>query len=87
MFDYRPGNSPVHLLNPVTKLAVAVGLTVIVFLLPILWGPALLAVALLGVAAVAGAVHASGGRLADRCVCRVVFRRAQIQEGAIQEIE
>jgi len=54
MFDYRPGNSPVHLLNPVTKLAVAVGLTVIVFLLPILWGPALLAVALLGVAAVAG---------------------------------
>ena len=54
MFDYRPGNSPVHLLNPVTKLAVAVGLTVVVFLLPNPWGPALIAVALLGVAAVAG---------------------------------
>src|SRR5829696_5694785 len=54
MFDYKPGNSPVHLLNPVTKLAVAVGLTVIVFLLPNPWGPALIAVALLGVAAVAG---------------------------------
>src|SRR5918993_237158 len=56
MFDYRPGDSPVHLLNPVTKLAVAVGLTVIVFLLPNPWGPAILAVALLGVAAVAGFV-------------------------------
>src|SRR5918912_4436376 len=54
MFDYRPGDSPVHLLNPVTKLAVAVGLTVVVFLLPNPWGPALIAVALLGVAAVAG---------------------------------
>src|SRR5918992_1012971 len=54
MFDYRPGDSPVHNLNPVTKLAVAAGLTVIVFLLPNLWGPVLLAVALLGVAAVAG---------------------------------
>jgi energy-coupling factor transport system permease protein len=54
MFDYRPGSSPVHILNPVTKLAVAAGLTVIVFLLPNLWGPALLAVALLGVAAAAG---------------------------------
>jgi energy-coupling factor transport system permease protein len=54
MFDYRPGDSPVHLLNPVTKLAVAVGLTVVVFLLPNPWGPALITVALLGVAAVAG---------------------------------
>jgi energy-coupling factor transport system permease protein len=54
MFDYRPGDSPVHLLNPVTKLAVSVGLTVVVFLLPNPWGPALIAVALLGVAAVAG---------------------------------
>src|ERR671912_21718 len=54
MFDYRPGDSPVHVLNPVTKLAVAVGLTVVVFLLPNPWGPALIAVALLGVAAVAG---------------------------------
>src|SRR5215203_502446 len=54
MFDYRPGDSPVHLLNPVTKLAVAAGVTVLVFLLPNLWGPALIAVALLGVAAVAG---------------------------------
>jgi len=54
MFDYRPGDSPVHLLNPVTKLAVAAGLTVIVFLLPNPWGPALIAVVLLGVAAVAG---------------------------------
>jgi len=54
MFHYRPGNSPVHLLNPVTKLAVAVGLTVVVFLLPNPWGPALIVVALLGVAAVAG---------------------------------
>src|ERR687897_1236117 len=54
MFDYRPGDSPVHLLNPVTKLAVVVGLTVIVFLLPNVGGPALLAGALLGVAAVAG---------------------------------
>src|SRR5918998_964274 len=53
MFDYRPGDSPVHLLNPVTKLAVAVGLTVVVFWLPTPWGPALIAVALLGVAAVA----------------------------------
>jgi energy-coupling factor transport system permease protein len=53
MFDYRPGDSPVHLLNPVTKLAVAAGLTVIVFLLPNPWEPALIAVALLGVAAVA----------------------------------
>jgi|SRR5215216_3432935 len=53
MFEYRPGDSPVHLLNPVTKLAVAVGLTVVVFLLPNPWGPALIAVALLGVAAVA----------------------------------
>jgi energy-coupling factor transport system permease protein len=54
MFDYRPGDSPVHLLNPVTKLAVTAGLTVIAFLLPNPWGPALIAVALLGVAAVAG---------------------------------
>src|SRR5918996_1303161 len=54
MIDYRPGDSPVHNLNPVTKLAVAAGLTVIVFLLPNLWGPVLIAVALLGVAAVAG---------------------------------
>src|SRR5215213_710711 len=44
MFDYRPGDSPVHLLNPVTKLAVAAGLTVIVFLLPNPWEPALIAV-------------------------------------------
>src|SRR5918998_31458 len=42
MIDYRPGDSPVHNLNPVTKLAVAAGLTVIVFLLPNLWGPVLL---------------------------------------------
>jgi energy-coupling factor transport system permease protein len=56
MFDYRPGDSPVHLLNPVTKLAVTVALTVIVFLLPNPWGPALIAVVLLGVAAVAGFV-------------------------------
>src|ERR671913_528987 len=54
MFDYRPGDSPVHLLNPVTKLAVAVGLTVVVFLLPNPWGPVLIAVVLLGVATVAG---------------------------------
>jgi energy-coupling factor transport system permease protein len=54
MFDYRPGDSLVHLLNPVTKLAVVVGLTVIVFLLPSPLGPALIAVTLLGVAAVAG---------------------------------
>jgi energy-coupling factor transport system permease protein len=54
MFDYRPGDSPVHLLNPVTKLAVAAGLTVIVFLLPNPWGSALIAVSLLGAAAVAG---------------------------------
>ena len=54
MFDYRPGDSLVHSLNPVTKLAVVVGLMVIVFLLPNLWGPALIAVTLLGVAAVAG---------------------------------
>jgi energy-coupling factor transport system permease protein len=54
MFEYRPGDSPVHLLNPVTKLAVVVGLMVIVFLLPNPWGPALIAVTLLGVAAVAG---------------------------------
>jgi energy-coupling factor transport system permease protein len=54
MFDYRPGSSPVHLLNPVTKLAVVVGLMVIVFLLPNLWGPALISVTMLGVAAVAG---------------------------------
>ena len=54
MFDYRPADSPVHLLNPVTKLAVAVGLSVIVFLLPNPWGPALIAAALLGVAAIAG---------------------------------
>src|ERR671912_1287014 len=54
MFDYIPGDSPVHNLNPVTKLAVAAGLAVIVFLLPNLWGPAFLAVVLFGVAAVAG---------------------------------
>src|SRR5918994_1766831 len=54
MFEYRPGDSPIHLLNPVTKLAVVVGLMVIVFLLPNPWGPALIAVTLLGVAAVAG---------------------------------
>src|ERR671920_2264459 len=53
MFDYRPGNSPVHLLNPVPKLAVAAPLKVIVFLLPNPWEPALITVALLGVAAVA----------------------------------
>jgi energy-coupling factor transport system permease protein len=54
MFEYRPGDSLVHLLNPVTKLAVVVGLMVIVFLLPNALGPALIAVSLLGVAAVAG---------------------------------
>lgn len=54
MFDYRPGESFVHRLNPVTKLVVTVGLVVTVFLLPNFLGPALISAVLLCVAASVG---------------------------------
>jgi energy-coupling factor transport system permease protein len=49
VIEYQPGNSFLHRLNPVTKLVIAVGVTIIAFLLPGFRGPLLL---LLGVVAV-----------------------------------
>lgn len=54
LFDYRSGESLTHRLNPLTKLVVGAALVVAVFLLPSFWGPALIALALVGIAASAG---------------------------------
>lgn len=54
MFDYQPGTSAIHRLNPVTKLVVCASLMVIVFLLPDYRGPAALSILALGTAALAG---------------------------------
>ncbi|WP_273837597.1 energy-coupling factor transporter transmembrane component T [Halococcus sp. PRR34] len=45
--EYHPGSSLLHRLNPVTKLVIAVGLAIAVFLLPTYQLPFLLAAALL----------------------------------------
>lgn len=54
IIDYRPGDSLVHRLNPVTKLVLTVGVAVVVFLMPDFRIPLALAVVLLGVVATAG---------------------------------
>jgi energy-coupling factor transport system permease protein len=54
VFEYRPGSTPLHRLNPVTKLVVSVALVLIAFTLPDFWGPLALSVALLALVALAG---------------------------------
>lgn len=54
IIDYRPGDSLLHRLNPVTKLVLTVGVAVVVFLMPDFRIPLAIAVALLGAVATAG---------------------------------
>jgi energy-coupling factor transport system permease protein len=54
VFEYRPGSTPLHRLNPVTKLVCSVSLVVIAFVLPEFWGPLALSVALLFLVLLAG---------------------------------
>lgn len=54
MFDYRPGSSFVHNLNPLTKLIAILCLGIVAFLLPTFPGPALICAFLLEAAATAG---------------------------------
>ncbi|MDL5362888.1 energy-coupling factor transporter transmembrane protein EcfT [Halalkalicoccus sp. NIPERK01] len=54
-FEYRPGSSPLHRLNPVTKLVASGALILIAFLLPTFWGPLALTVGLFALVATAGA--------------------------------
>lgn len=60
LFEYQPGSSFLHRLNPVTKLVCSVGLVLIVFLLPDFRGPLLLSVALFALVAAAGAARPVG---------------------------
>ncbi len=46
VFEYQPGSSFLHRLNPVTKLVASGGLILIAFLWPDFWGPLALSVAL-----------------------------------------
>lgn len=64
LFEYQPGSSLLHRLNPVTKLVCSAGLVLIVFLLPNFWGPLLLSVALFALVAAAGAARSVGAVLA-----------------------
>lgn len=52
--EYHSGNSLLHRLNPVTKLVIAVGIAITVFLLPAYQLPFLLAAALLAASLAAG---------------------------------
>ena len=52
--DYRPGDSVVHGLNPVTKLVMTVGIAAVVFMMPDFRVPLAVTLVLLGVAAVSG---------------------------------
>lgn len=54
VIEYQPGNSFLHRLNPVTKLVVAVGVTIIAFLLPGFRGPLLLLLGVIGIVIVSG---------------------------------
>lgn len=54
MLEYRPGNSLLHRLNPLTKIVVAGAVIVCGFLLPDFRGPLVLLIAVLALAAVAG---------------------------------
>ncbi len=54
IFEYRPGSSPLHRLNPVTKLVCSVALVLIAFAFPEFWGPLALSVALFALVAFAG---------------------------------
>jgi energy-coupling factor transport system permease protein len=67
MFDYQPGDSLVHRLNPLTKVVLSVGLSVIVFLAPNYWGPALIA-GLLFVLALSAGLFSKVARLAAAIV-------------------
>lgn len=51
---YQPGNSFLHRLNPVTKLVLTVGITIIAFVLPGYRGPLVLLVGVIVVAVAAG---------------------------------
>lgn len=55
--EYQPGDSPLHCLNPVTKLVLAACLVLTVFLLPYYPGPLLMVLLLLVVAASAGVLQ------------------------------
>jgi energy-coupling factor transport system permease protein len=54
LFEYRPGSSVLHRLNPVTKLVCSLALVVIAFTLPTFPGPLALSVALLGIVLLVG---------------------------------
>lgn len=54
VLEYRPGDSIIHRLNPITKLVVAVGLVAIAFLMPDFRGPLLLVLALSSLTIVIG---------------------------------
>jgi energy-coupling factor transport system permease protein len=54
LFEYRPGSSPLHRLNPVTKLVISVGLVLIAFALPDFRGPLVLSIVLLALVVAAG---------------------------------
>lgn len=54
VIDYQPGTSFLHRLNPVTKLVLTVGVTIIAFLLPGFHGPLLLLLGVIAVVIAAG---------------------------------
>lgn len=54
VFEYRPGSSPLHRLNPVTKLVCSVSVILIAFVLPDFWGPLALSVGLFALITAAG---------------------------------
>ncbi|TYL39311.1 energy-coupling factor transporter transmembrane protein EcfT [Natronococcus pandeyae] len=58
VFEYQPGDSFVHRLNPVTKLVISVSLVFIAFLFPTYPGPAVLTVATFVVVVLAGVTKA-----------------------------
>lgn len=56
VLEYRPGDSIVHRLNPITKMVVSVGLVAIAFLMPDFRGPLLLVLGLASLTIIVG-VH------------------------------
>lgn len=60
IIDYQSGDSIVHGLNPVTKLVIVIGIAIVVFLMPTFRIPLVVALGLLGVAAVAGVFRSVG---------------------------
>lgn len=54
VFEYQPGSSFLHRLNPVTKLIASAALILIAFLWPDFWGPLALSVALAALIVAAG---------------------------------